>query len=207
MPRHAKLLCQPFPSYLANDLEHLLRSKDFSAAIEPHGSIEVIVGTESIKFPQRVYFERDFAGLQLSPLQRIQHFFERDAGPAQLPFIQRMLNACLYTRHHNGYQREAALRMLFASNAANIEWVVPFVVQLAAEYVDTILLLIDDQLPYLNNAIYRNFLLANPEYYFKTKQRIVSYWDCYYRCKCPRFNDYVGGRITAYFEQLVKSAD
>ncbi|WP_054534123.1 hypothetical protein [Herpetosiphon geysericola] len=207
MSRHDQLLRQAFPSSLANDLEHLLHSKDFSAAIEPHASTEINVGVEQVKLPQRVYFERDFAGLQLSPLQRIQHFFERDADTAQLPFIQRMLNACLYTRHHNGYQREAALRMLFASNAADIEWVVPFVVQLAAEYVENILLLIDDQLPYLNKAVYRNFLLANPEYYFKTKQRIVSYWDCYYRRKRPRFNDYVGGRITAYFEQLVKSAD
>ncbi len=204
MPRYEPLLIQAFPAYLANDVEALLRSRNFHAASEPHGSIEVIVGSKPVKFPQRVYFERDFAGSQLSSLQRVHRFFDHDSGAAQLPFVQSMLNACLYTRHHNGYQREAALRMLFESNAADIEWVAPFVVQLAAEYVNNILLLIDDQLPHLNKSAYRNFLLANPEYYFKTKQRIVSYWNCYYRQQRPRFVEYVGGRITAYFDRLVQ---
>ena len=118
-----------------------------------------------------------------------------------------MLNACLYTRHYSGYIRETALCMLFESNAADFEWVAPFVVQMTADYVTDILLLIDDQLPYLNKATYRNFLRANPEYFYKTKQRIVSYWDCYYRRQRPHFSQYVGGRITAYLDGLLKSSN
>lgn len=189
MPRHSLRLRQAFPSYLTKELDELFSLIDFDSRLEPtNARMDVMVGNEQVNIASRVYFEHHF-------------------GVPHLSEIQYLLYTCLYTRHHNGYMREAALRRLFQSNAANIEWVVPFVVQLAAEYVENILLLIDDQLPYLNKTTYRNFLRANPEYFYKTKQRIVSYWDCYYRRQRPHFSQYVGGRITAYLDGLLKSSN
>ena len=198
-------LRQAFPAYLTQELDQLLSRIDFDSRLSPtNSSIASILGSEQVKIPMRVYFDRDFAVGNLTLQQRIRGFVDPDYRAPQLPLTQQTLYACLYTRHHNGYQREAALRMLFELNMANIEWVVPFVVQLAAEYVENILLIIDRQLVQLNKTSYRNFLLANPEYFYKTKQRIRSYWDCYYRRQQPDFTTYVGGRITAYFDGLLK---
>jgi hypothetical protein len=105
---------------------------------------------------------------------------------------------CLLTRHHNGSVREQHLAGIIRSNN---EWIPPFVVQLVGEYVVEILEIVSRNLDHLDARLYRGFLKTNSEFFALTKQRIISYWDCYYRGQ--RRDDYVGFKISAFMEHLL----
>jgi hypothetical protein len=65
----------------------------------------------------------------------------------------------------------------------------PFVVQLLAEYVVEISESVLERLEELQPETYRRFAVANESFMRLTRNRIVSYWACYYR---------VGYRLPAY---------
>jgi hypothetical protein len=77
-------------------------------------------------------------------------------------------------------------------------WVVPFVVQLAGEYVLEILDSIRHGLSDLpskrstQRLAYGDFIARNPGFFALTERRVVSYWSCYYRWKFPVFGTYPG---------------
>ena len=51
---------------------------------------------------------------------------------------------------------------------------------------------------------YHKFLMDNPDFYLITKQRVLSYWDCYY--KSQRREDYPGFQIVEYFERVMTAS-
>lgn len=104
---------------------------------------------------------------------------------------------CLFSRHADGFVREERLRRILSVKNA---WIPPFVIQLAGEYVVEILRVIEQAIPRLDRALYGEFVANNPEFISGTKQRIVSYWDCYYRSFRPV--EYPGFRIQAFLEEL-----
>ena len=81
------------------------------------------------------------------------------------------------------------LRRLFPSADA---WVAPFVVQLLGEYVLEIVQLLAAHLDDLKAEPYKQFIVENPGFLSLTKQRMISYWDCYYRRQYPRPADKPG---------------
>ncbi|WP_394814824.1 hypothetical protein [Streptomyces millisiae] len=89
---------------------------------------------------------------------------------------QRAILHCLYSRHSDGRVRQRHLEQIVSSDEP---WVVPFVVQLAGEYVLEIL-------------SYGDFIARNPEFFARTERRMVSYWSCYYRWRFPVFGSYPG---------------
>jgi hypothetical protein len=109
--------------------------------------------------------------------------FEAIADNGGLTSLQKQIFFCLLTRHHNGFIREAALKRIIAVDEP---WVVPYVVQLASEYAYEILAVIRQNLDHLNTGLYSAFFRDNPAYFGKVKQRIISYWNAYYR-----WHDYI----------------
>jgi hypothetical protein len=101
------------------------------------------------------------------------------------------------TRHNEGFVRERHLKKIIG---ANQEWVPPFVVQLVGEYVIEILDVIWNNIHNLDAQLYKDFLADNPTLLARTKQRVVSYWDCYHRDQTR--DNYVGFRITEFFDSL-----
>jgi hypothetical protein len=118
--------------------------------------------------------------------------------PARFSPLQVEVLDCLLTRHHSGFVREEHLVKIICSNH---EWIPPFVVQLAAEYVLEILRVLRSNVPNLDPQLYRSFLMGNPTFLAITKQRIASYWNCYYRWQ--RREDYAGFQIIEFFERLI----
>lgn len=141
---------------------------------ELSGGFAVYVGDEEVVIPYRVHIPESLL---------INH---------SLPPIETLIAACIYTRHYDGYVRQRHLRNLMT---ARDEWVVPFVLQLAGEYVVEILQLLDTHIETLSWDRYRRFASRNPPFVERTKARIVSYWNCYYRSEYPNFKDYPGYRI------------
>lgn len=96
---------------------------------------------------------------------------------------QRQIALCMLTRSADGFARQAALREVLHINEP---WSIPFVIALIGEYVVEIIDDVYAALPDLEKA--------NPAFYKLTCDRVVSYWDLYYRRQFPR-SDYVGFKL------------
>ena len=135
--------------------------------LAPIGSFTVRVQGEHLTIPGRLY----------NPEPGDDVF-------GQLSAKQTKLLHCLYTRHHDGYVRQYHLNQIID---ATDPWIVPFVVQLAGEYVLDIVITIQQQLIGLNHPgtphhqAYGQFAATNPDFLHLTSQRVASYWNCYYR--------------------------
>ncbi|KUL41686.1 hypothetical protein ADL15_03165 [Actinoplanes awajinensis subsp. mycoplanecinus] len=135
--------------------------------LKPAGSFVVSVEGEILTIPYRIY------GPELGAVDL-----------AVLSETQRTLMHCLYTRHHDGRVRQRHLSSIIGEVHP---WVAPFVVQLVGEYVLNILMDIRSGLVEVDtpgtqmHAMYGRFGAANPEFIARTRQRVASYWHCYYR--------------------------
>jgi len=91
---------------------------------------------------------------------------------------------CLYTRHHDGFVRQRAIRRVLAFEEP---WTVPFVIQLLGEYVieicEDIRHYAETDLPRRPHMVreFQSFAANNPDFIMLTRQRATSYWECYYR--------------------------
>lgn len=106
------------------------------------------------------------------------------ATPVPLPSkvnaqaTENRITTCLYTRHHDGYVRECFLRALLPVRTI---WEVPFVVQLTGEHVVEIIGVIEAALSDDQALLFSQFARENAEFIRLTRQRLTSYWNCYYR--------------------------
>lgn len=171
-------LASAFPASMRDDA-----LKAISVLPQPLWNTEtfpVCVSGETVSIPYRVYHDPALV------------------DSSQLTSVQLELLHCLMTRHHSGFVREKHLENIIC---ANHEWVPPFIVQLVGEYVIEILHLVRRNLEHLDPQLYREFLRRNPNFFALTKQRVVSYWDCYYRWQ--RKEDYAGFQILAFLHHLL----
>jgi len=145
----------------------------------------VRVNGEAVSIPHRVY--HDTALIHKDKLSN----------------LQKLLVDCILTRHRDGFVRQEHLIRIVGSNHALVP---PFVIQLLGEYVVEILQVIEANLRDLDEVLYAEFLRANPDFLALTEQRVISYWDCYYRFSF-RKEDYPGFRAMHFFKQLVKGED
>jgi hypothetical protein len=171
-------LAQAFPTTIRHDALQVA-----SALPQPSlttNTFSVRVAGELVLIPYRIYHDPALI------------------DPAWFSPLQLEVLDCLLTRHHSGFVREEHLVKIICSNH---EWIPPFVVQLAAEYVLEILRVIRGNVHNLDPQLCRSFLMGNPAFLAITKQRITSYWNCYHRWQ-PR-EDYAGFQIIEFFERLV----
>lgn len=192
MPRDpsnvAYALVAAFPSRLAGDVQSVLAvmPEDRLAPMMP---FEVEVQGETVVIPTRIYNEEPSADLE-QPLSG----------------TQQVILHCLYSRHSDGRVRQRHLEQIVASGEP---WVVPFVVQLAGEYVLEILEVIGRGLPGLavpgsaQCRLYGEFIARNPAFFARTERRVVSYWSCYYRWKYGAFGTYPGCILLETFRAAV----
>lgn len=144
----------------------------------PDARLSVIVESERVIMPSRVYFDEVSVRTRYS-LQ-------------QLAILD-----CLQTRHHDGFVRERAIRRVIELNKP---WSVPFVVQLIAEYVIEILDLIEADWAQIDESLLREFLDANPRFHALVRRRVVSYWSEYHRGRFQLRDSYVGFRLLRRLE-------
>ncbi|MGW4874885.1 hypothetical protein [Streptomyces chartreusis] len=170
-------LVAAFPRQLANDVRAVLAVMP-EARIAPVSPFSVYVGDEAVAIPYRIYQDEPPVDVVCS-----------------LTGMQQAILHCLYSRHSDGLVRQRHLQQIVGSDAL---WVVPFVVQLASEYVLKILESIQhglSDLPCKQSAqrlAYGDFIARNPGFFARTERRVVSYWSCYYRWKFPVFGTYPG---------------
>ncbi|MBD0669279.1 hypothetical protein BU198_34300 [Streptomyces sp. CBMA156] len=166
-----------FPGPLADDVRVVLAAMGTSR-LKPAAPFPVDVQGRLLAIPTRLYNDEPSADALES------------LSPRQLTILH-----CLYTRHHDGRIRRRHLECVVGSAQP---WVVPYVVQLAGEYVVEILVVIREALGDLDTpgtalrAAYGRFIVDNPSFFARTQRRVVSYWSCYHRLDYTRFPDYPG---------------
>ena len=172
-----------FPSVLGDDIDVILNKINLESEHPTVGKFEVILDREILSVPCRQYLD----------VTLYNHISE-----SELTSKQKLIMDCFFTRHHNGYVREAFLKKIIQSKEP---WVVPYVFGVLGEYVIELLDVIFRNLDNLYLPNYIEFINANNQYYNLTKQRVVSYWNCYYRWLYKYKNDYVGFKILKFLKQ------
>lgn len=169
-----------FPREFKDDIDNLYDQYSFEAAHQNHGTFEIELGQEKINIPTRVYLDEN-----------------QFTNTHNLSKRQQQILSCILTRHHNGFVRQKYLM-----NILKIEdpWIAPYVLQLIGEYIIEILFDIYDNLNSSNIDFLKQIINLNSDYWNKTKSRIISYWDCYYRNRFINKEDYVGVKIISKVE-------
>ena len=174
-------LISAFPTKLTPDVSRLAALLDPPSGLDTSEPFTVTCDSEVIQIPHRIYrpviTESQFASL--------------------LP-VEQSVAACWFTRHHDGHVRERFLRALPTFDSS---WVIAYVVALCGEYVVELLHYIWERRSLFDVAVLGRWLRDNPEFYSRTRSRVVSYWDCYHRT--ARFEDYVGSQLVAFFDDSI----
>ena len=160
MPRSRDELAKAFPEALREDALKALSVLSENRFSSRWQTFSLHFGSELLLIPYRIYYDPPV--IQTLPLSESES----------------ELLACMFTRHHDGFVRQSHLARIIRSQN---RWIPSFVVPLIGEYVVEILDLVKENLTYLETSTYGDFVRANPEFLVLTEQRVISYWDCYYR--------------------------
>lgn len=171
-------LAAAFPAKLRSEVCAVANS--IQTSIATHPGFSVVVQGESLNIPYRIHHDGD------------------DTLFSQFTEIQGAIYACVLTRHHDGYVRQRYVGSLVALSDP---WIAPFVAQLCGEYVVEILTQIEASLSSMDSHVYGAFFRDNPVFLERTHDRMISYWDCYYRWLYKRKRDYVGFRVFERFRE------
>lgn len=174
-------LISAFPASLTPDVSRLVALLDPPAGLETSEPFAVTCDGEVIQIPHRIY----------RPVISESQF-------AALHPTEQSIAGCWFTRHHDGHVRERFLRALPAFDSS---WVIAYVVALCGEYVVELLNYIWERRSLFDAAVLGRWLRDNPQFYSRTRSRVVSYWDCYYRT--ASFESYVGSQLLAFFDEAI----
>ncbi len=180
-PQDNSELKYAFPSDLHSDA--LVASEALPKNSYWWNSFKVQVSNEVVSIPYRLY--HDAASIKTDKLSS----------------TQKNLVDCILSRNHDAFVRQEYLSQIVG---CKYTWVPPFVILLLGEYVVEILRVIEANLGNLDKPLYAQFLRENPDFLALTEQRVISYWDCYYRFSC-RKEDFPGFRAVNFFKKLVNS--
>jgi hypothetical protein len=177
-------LINAFPAKLTPDVGRLATLLDPPSGFDTSEPFTVTCDGEVIQIPHRIY----------RPVISESQF-------SSLHPVEQSIAACWFTRHHDGHVRERFLRALPSFDSS---WVIAYVVALSGEYVVELPHGIWERRSLFDVAVLGRWLRDNPEFYSRTRSRVVSYWDCYYRTAC--FETYVGSHLIAFLDESITLA-
>ena len=187
-----EIIQKAFPVEIREEVNSLLTKFAVETKFSTKGFEVVVIGQEKLEIPQRVYYKPPYS-LAMSK------FTQKE---------QEILN-CIFSRHENGFVRQKSVQNIIGSN--NI-WTVPYIVKIIGEYVIEILNDIDNGFEIINKSNLISFVQQNPDFYNRTRSRVGSYWDCYFRqqfpeilngIRTPEKQRYVGFRLLNKIDKLI----
>jgi len=176
-------LISAFPARLTPDVSRLAALLDPPSGLDTSKPFSLTCDGEVIHIPRRIY----------RPVISTSQFASLHPG-------EQSIAACWFTRHHDGHVREQFLRAL---SGFDCSWVIAYVVALCGEYVVELLHYIWERRTLFDASVLGRWLHDNPQFYSRTRSRIVSYWDCYYRSSSPLFEAYVGSQLIVFFDECL----
>ncbi|WP_410502211.1 hypothetical protein RIF24_00965 [Exiguobacterium acetylicum] len=176
-----------FPKRYEQDVRVVKACLPFAWTRLAPGAIEVKLEQEPIQIPMRVYVP------EVAP-ERIE----------QLTPIQQTILYCLYTRHHDGHVREHYLQQLLKNHSQD-GWVLAYTLELASEYVREIVDIIVPAIEQWDPEVKQRFVSDDPAYMKRIEDRMISYWNAYYRSNGERRSvaDYPGFLILQSLQRSI----
>lgn len=132
-----------------------------------------LLNGEAINFPYRIYY--------LDIYENISEFFS---------FEQKMIYHAIFTRSCNGFIREKHLKAILSVSYP--DWIIPYIVKLSDEYVIEILEDIYEKIYKKDIEKLKIFCELNLVNFLISYDRMISYWNVYYRNKYIFYKDYIG---------------
>ena len=114
---------------------------------------------------------------------------------------QKIIFNCLWTTQSDGYDREECIGNILKSNELYIPYFVLRVIWWPVTHTQE---LIYENIASLTNDIYKDFIINNPEFYSKIKNRVMSYWSEYRRRDTSRDN-YIWFKILEKLDELIQT--
>jgi hypothetical protein len=171
------MLQAAFPFCLEDDINKVARLLSRETHDARIYTVNYHMNGVEICFPYRIYFTSN-----------------PESIVGSLSDQQKMILYCIYSRHHNGFVREKCIRLLLSMNYD--EWTIPFIVKICDEYVIQILEIVYTRLQEQDTEHIKNFCLENHEESLKSYDRMVSYWNEYYRgYECRPISHYIGYKL------------
>ncbi len=186
------MVINAFPTYMRNEVAKVFEKVHFKT--QSHFSIEMSeacrsyrLGEFEIRVPYRVYYA-DHSDSQLS----------------NLDYNQKLILHSIQSRSHDGFVREKHLKAILKTEFQ--EWCLPFIVGSFDDYVVEILQTIYAELIDKDTINIRKFCEVNSHEVKKSYDRMISYWNCYYRWRTKRLPEYVGYKIFRDFAGFPKKS-
>ena len=89
--------------------------------------------------------------------------------------------------------REKHLKFLLDND--RYEWIYPYILKLSDEYIMEIVELIYKKLSLRDTTLLKKFCVLNLQQFLKSHDRMISYWNEFYRDRCYRYKEYVGRKL------------
>ncbi len=177
---YTEVLLNSFPISQRIDAEAIEATIDLKLKHKQYMPFKVFCNKESLVIPMRVYIDE-------SQLDLI----------TKLAPIQKEMVYCFYSRHCDGFVRERCLKKIIESD--NL-FASPFILQLLGEYVIEIIEVLYQNREQINIENLITFIRENPAQYEITRQRVYSYWDCFYRGDYPKYKSHVKPKGKTYLD-------
>lgn len=167
-----------FPSRLRSAVREAAAAVAIGERRPPSHAFIVNMDGEALRIPYRLYYDPALLRRELRNTQA----------------TARLILLCFGTRHYDGYLRQECLHELLKNEAP---WLIPYVVQLAGEYVVEIAEDVANTISERNPATLQAFALENPAFLSTLERRVTSYWSCYHRQAYPERDCYPGAKVLA----------
>ncbi|PKR78775.1 hypothetical protein CEY16_03200 [Halalkalibacillus sediminis] len=139
-------------------------------------TVEYFQDNNVIKFPYRTYY-----------IDNSDEFID------SLNEQQKMIVHCIYSRSCDGFVRQKHMNSLLLMDYE--DWSIPYIVKICDEYVLEILEMTYEILKDQDTERIKKFCLQNNDSFCKSYNRMISYWNEYYRFKYNKFQQYIGRKL------------
>ena len=138
--------------------------------------IEYLQYGNVVKFPYRIYY----VDIQ-------------DSVFNQFSDTEKAILHCIYSRCCDGYVREKHIKALLST--AYPDWTIPYIVKVCDEYVIEILETVYTVLQNQDNERIKHFCMENKKSFCLSYNRMISYWNEFYRKECYHYKNYIGRKL------------
>ncbi len=171
-----------FPAELSYDVSvvlSLISKKTYNnvqTGETEYGCTYTLLNGKKITFPYRVYYLDEY-----------------DILFSLMTAEQKMIYHCIFSRSCNGFVREKHIKAILEEDYS--DWLFPYILKVSDEYVVEILESIYKKLSSQNTEKIKKFCQLNLESFLYSHNRMISYWNEFYRSKCTDYKNYIGKRL------------
>ncbi|MEG0366323.1 MAG: hypothetical protein RR585_05780 [Coprobacillus sp.] len=183
-----------FPMELRNDVSIVLSlmSKQTYNNIEIGETKDcctyILLDQQEVTFPYRIYY-----------------LDKHEMCDTSLTFEQKMIYHCIFSRSCDGFIREKHIKAILEEDYP--DWTIPYILKISDEYVIEILESVYNELKNRDTEKIKVFCRVNLQVFLSSHDRMISYWNEYYRNQCYLYKNYVGKKLFVEYFGYTKSME